>query len=1098
MFAIETLLGALIGYFTNDIAIRQLFAKNGVVVRERAQFTEMIVQVLKEQIIDEETVQTLSENPEVAMLFGRALRAFISEELPFALSDCALADIDDEGDLYEVMAAHVEALDLSGVALDSEVVDERLAVLAKDDVFRQSLAEGLEKLAQLSPDDIGIGPWLMTKLALFGAMDAPALAAWLDGCEQHVRAQITALWQKEATSLSLQDVLGMNGTALAQLGAELLLSGQKAQHTRWLDLLKDPSLQEHFYVLAERVLNEVLGRELPALISAFASFLQENRTAIEQMLLDSVAECGESAMFCDIASGILQKKFAEKKNGEDWLSALLSQLSQEEKRNVLCEKLTQFLLSWVVQAIDRWRQLAVDDEENVEALRTQLARLRPLVVAFLDAVLALPLGRLVPEKAAQALCGMAFRALRAHLTPEKLGAWLNAQLVPILSQPLSEGLLTPARQEKIVQALLERLAAGGVMEKTGGRHDAALVKKGLYAAIEGIYTIPMARLCCQIGQLLPYKDIAGSLQKSAFSKLRPFLGELTREHLDALSHAEIRELVLDMLGREMRPLAYLGGGIGAAAGAATGVAMEMSGVTPDPDQLAMLMAARTGLYGVVGYGTNVAAVHGLFRPYKRTLGMQGLMCKKQARFAEKMKELAASYIINESIWNEQVARLAQTLDAEFDTLLEDGARSLRESHQKNILTALKSWGKAQVGRWLYGAMDKRRLAQTLSQALPQAALHEVCARAFAAHHPYKQAVSRLAMHGAKSGRLSALALKKLQSVDAETWCDRGNKLLGLGTFPATRDYYEKLWQWALPYYKKVPELLLSQKAELVAMADAAITKQLSFTTLLGYRMAGGKRFVGAVLQVLLERKLPPFLFAQEENVARTAIDWLAGALAGKNALALGVSVSVDEGAWLEELAQRLDVTQLQQGLLTLFKHMQAVPDALETRLIDALLGQAMTLIHNQTLQEAWAAVNWQRLLAPLAPAGHAASDILLKDVSLDALFSLPEGRLEKLLAEALVLHEGEAEKVLHTLRTLWQIVSPPALATLSREGRTLLLLVDVPGLVEERINGLSPELLEALIRGIAQPYFTRVERMGWLGAVVAVPATVLSRLLGGY
>ena len=50
MLAIETILGALTGYFTNDIAIRQLFAKNGVVVRERAQFTEMIVQVLQDQI----------------------------------------------------------------------------------------------------------------------------------------------------------------------------------------------------------------------------------------------------------------------------------------------------------------------------------------------------------------------------------------------------------------------------------------------------------------------------------------------------------------------------------------------------------------------------------------------------------------------------------------------------------------------------------------------------------------------------------------------------------------------------------------------------------------------------------------------------------------------------------------------------------------------------------------------------------------------------------------------------------------------------------------------------------------------------------------
>ena len=84
MLAIETILGALTGYFTNDIAIRQLFAKNGVVVRERAQFTEMIVQVLQDQIIDEETVRALAENPEMAMMFERFLRTLLTEELPYA------------------------------------------------------------------------------------------------------------------------------------------------------------------------------------------------------------------------------------------------------------------------------------------------------------------------------------------------------------------------------------------------------------------------------------------------------------------------------------------------------------------------------------------------------------------------------------------------------------------------------------------------------------------------------------------------------------------------------------------------------------------------------------------------------------------------------------------------------------------------------------------------------------------------------------------------------------------------------------------------------------------------------------------------------
>ena len=110
---------------------------------------------------------------------------------------------------------------------------------------------------------------------------------------------------------------------------------------------------------------------------------------------------------------------------------------------------------------------------------------------------------------------------------------------------------------------------------------------------------------------------------------------MTKEQLDALSHEEIRSLVLDMLGHEMRPLAYLGGGIGAIAGAADrfGDGNERcdagSGCPGSADD------GAHGMYGVVGYGTNVAAVAGLFRPYKKKLGFQGLISKNQTRFAEK-------------------------------------------------------------------------------------------------------------------------------------------------------------------------------------------------------------------------------------------------------------------------------------------------------------------------------------------------------------------------------------------------------------------------------------------------------------------------------
>lgn len=125
--------------------------------------------------------------------------------------------------------------------------------------------------------------------------------------------------------------------------------------------------------------------------------------------------------------------------------------------------------------------------------------------------------------------------------------------------------------------------------------------------------------------------------------------------------------------------------------------MEMSGVTPDPDALAALMTVRTGMYGVVGYGTNVAAVAGLFRPYKKKLGFQGLISKNQTRFAEKMKEMATSYIINDDIWRTQVQAFSERLDADFDELLHQGLQKLADAHDTHWQQTLKEMAKNHAG-----------------------------------------------------------------------------------------------------------------------------------------------------------------------------------------------------------------------------------------------------------------------------------------------------------------------------------------------------------------------------------------------------------------
>ena len=66
---------------------------------------------------------------------------------------------------------------------------------------------------------------------------------------------------------------------------------------------------------------------------------------------------------------------------------------------------------------------------------------------------------------------------------------------------------------------------------------------------------------------------------------------------------------------------------------------------------------------------------------------------------------------------------------------------------------------------------------------------------------------------------------------------------------------------------------------------------------------------------------------------------------------------------------------------------------------------------------------------------------------------------------------------------------------LMNEMKSLLIAFDFSTIATRAVDNKNAKELEALLRGIANPYFRQVERMGLLGAVVALPATFLGRFL---
>lgn len=68
----------------------------------------------------------------------------------------------------------------------------------------------------------------------------------------------------------------------------------------------------------------------------------------------------------------------------------------------------------------------------------------------------------------------------------------------------------------------------------------ATLKEALLALFDQLYQQPLARLVCRSREAVPYKTMAEGLRGEVFAEMRPFLGRMTKEQLDALSHEEIR------------------------------------------------------------------------------------------------------------------------------------------------------------------------------------------------------------------------------------------------------------------------------------------------------------------------------------------------------------------------------------------------------------------------------------------------------------------------------------------------------------------------------------------------------------------------------
>jgi len=137
------------------------------------------------------------------------------------------------------------------------------------------------------------------------------------------------------------------------------------------------------------------------------------------------------------------------------------------------------------------------------------------------------------------------------------------------------------------------------------------------------------------------------------------------ENLNKLSDDELVNFANDFIGRELQPIMYFGGVLGAAAG------LILAAVQNAPPDLGAITIENMATYAFVGFLTNVIAINMIFKPYK------------EIKFLSKipfLRNFSIGYLVkNQKVFAENTARFVDK-----DLLSKESINKLFEKYETDI------------------------------------------------------------------------------------------------------------------------------------------------------------------------------------------------------------------------------------------------------------------------------------------------------------------------------------------------------------------------------------------------------------------------------
>lgn len=696
--------GAVTGYLTNNLALKMIFKEygplGGVVIKTKAEFIENISALVERDLINHQSLESEFSRPEFKKSYGESIDDFVNLYLEKRSGDISLEEVKGWDQNYQLLSSLAAAgLNEILVKESSALKEEKLNTILK----KSKLTKALEKIYLKLIKDAEAKNFIQKiAMAFYKQLENQQLNQLLN---TEIKAELNSFF-KEALLFFRDNYQSLNSKNKAQFKEKLkdlfnLQSLSKnlleeIKKIRLADFLKDEEFLktlkkeskfknlikelllnlkieiDNSNLILDDLLNQEMKRKFKKQLQKFLSqseakvlkFVDQEEEELNKIIFKAVeAEIDNSSGFKAMSRQGIYSKYKEKSSEyglpvshlKNFLNLKLKEDNQKTAAQIMA-KIEQLELSLLLDGFEVEKAL-VEIENSIWKFYQQNKEKRLFELISKDTF--------NQSEIENQLINFLFKSFKKISSdPESIDQIFNYTLAFKLSDFFSKSnlsLLLAKESPKIYDLLAENKKLISKTAEYLNEHCFELLNNTINSDNQKINTALknyLTKLEADFSQK-KLQDFYSPLKKKEnvlkltdlsldffYNNLPELLegkvAEAAAANLDQLSDQEVQSAIEEFMGKELKPITYLGALLGAAAGivfAVSGAESFLAGSLP----LWLNYFSSAVLYGGVGWLTNVLAIWMIFNPYqKKEIAnfsipfTPGVVAKNRKRFAKSM------------------------------------------------------------------------------------------------------------------------------------------------------------------------------------------------------------------------------------------------------------------------------------------------------------------------------------------------------------------------------------------------------------------------------------------------------------------------------